>query len=157
MGYQRVQPSRPKATGSPTTPRARRNMLAPMTYAKKNLREVEDMAVKHGFSETQEARFAREDLAAEAIGLSYHVVRPGKRQAFAHRHDGSEEIYVVLSGGGRLKLDDEIIEVGTMDAVRVAPQTARAFEAGDEGLELLAFGQHDPEDSGEIIQDFWGD
>lgn len=132
-------------------------MLASMTYAKKNLREVEDMAVQHGFSETQEARFAREDLAAEAIGLSYHVVRPGKRQAFAHRHDGSEEIYVVLSGGGRMKLDDEIIEVGTMDAVRVAPQTARAFEAGDEGLELLAFGQHDPEDSGEIIQDFWGD
>ena len=56
-------------------------------YEIKNLREVEDMAVKHGFSETQEARFPREELGAETTGLAYHVVRPGKRQAFAHRHD----------------------------------------------------------------------
>ena len=81
-----------------------------MSFKIKNLREVEDMAVKHGFSETQEARFPREDLDAESTGLAYIVLRPGKQQPFAHRHEEAEEIYVVLSGSGRLKLDDEIVE-----------------------------------------------
>jgi mannose-6-phosphate isomerase-like protein (cupin superfamily) len=125
-------------------------------YEIKNLREVEDMAVKHGFSETQEARFPREELGAETTGLAYHVVRPGKRQAFAHRHGEAEEVNVVLSGGGRVKLDDDVVEIGPMDAIRIAPQVTRAFEAGPEGLELLVFGPHHARDS-EIVQDFWAD
>jgi uncharacterized cupin superfamily protein len=77
--------------------------MAPLSdYEIKNLHEVEDMAVKHGFSEMQEARFPREELGAETTGLAYHVVRPGKRQAFAHRHDEAEEVNVVLSGSGRV-------------------------------------------------------
>jgi mannose-6-phosphate isomerase-like protein (cupin superfamily) len=125
-----------------------------MDYTIKNLRDVEDMAVKHGFSETQEARFAVQDLDAAATGISYHVVRPGKRQAFGHRHREAEEIYVVLSGGGRIKLDDEVSEVGPMDAIRIAPSVTRAFEAGPEGLELLAFGPRHAGDS-EMVPDFW--
>jgi mannose-6-phosphate isomerase-like protein (cupin superfamily) len=128
-----------------------------MSYTMKNLRQVEDSAVKFGYSETQEARFARKDLEAEATGLSYHVVKPGKRQGFAHRHDRAEEIYVVLSGSGRMKLDDEIVDVERYDAIRVAPKTWRAFEAGDEGLEILAVGAHDAEDRGDLQQDFWTD
>jgi mannose-6-phosphate isomerase-like protein (cupin superfamily) len=128
-----------------------------MSYSKKNLNEVEDMAVKHGISDTQEARFAREDLNAEDTGLSYHVLRPGKRQAFAHRHEAAEEIYVVLSGSGSMKLDEDVIDLAAMDAVRVAPKVTRAFEAGSEGLEVLAFGPHHSGD-GEIIQNgFWDD
>jgi len=115
---------------------------------------VEDSAKKYGYSETQEARFAQGDLDAEATGLSYHVLRPDKRQPFAHRHDAAEEVYVVLSGGGRVKLDDEILEVEAMDALRVAPTVTRAFEAGPEGLELLAFGPHHAGDA-EMVQDFW--
>jgi len=125
-------------------------------YEIKNLREVEDMAVKHGFSETQEARFPRSDLGAESTGLAYHVVRPGKRQAFAHRHDEAEEVSVVLSGTGRVKLDDEVIEIGPMDAIRIAPRVTRAFEAGPNGLELLVFGPHHAGDS-EMVQGFWAD
>jgi mannose-6-phosphate isomerase-like protein (cupin superfamily) len=125
-----------------------------MSYTIKNLREVEDSAAKFGYSEMQESRFPREDLGAEEIGLAYHVVHPGKRQAFAHRHERAEEIYVVLRGSGRVKLDDEIIEVGPMDSIRVAPSVARAFEAGQDGLELLAFGPRHPGDA-ELIQDFW--
>jgi mannose-6-phosphate isomerase-like protein (cupin superfamily) len=125
-----------------------------MSYTTKNLRDVDDAAVKGGFSESQEARFARRDLDAESTGLSYHVMRPGKRQAFGHRHDQAEEIYVVLSGTGLMKLDDEIIEIGPMDAIRVAPQVTRGFEAGEEALEVLAFGPHH-EGDGEIVQDFW--
>ena len=126
-----------------------------MSYTIKNLREVEDQAPKFGFDEVQEARFPWRDLDAEDTGLAYHVVKPGRRQAFAHRHEAAEEIYVVLRGTGRVKLDDEIAAVRPVDAIRVAPRVARAFEAGDEGLELLAFGPHHQGD-GEIIRDeFW--
>jgi mannose-6-phosphate isomerase-like protein (cupin superfamily) len=127
-------------------------------YTLKNLREVEDQAPKFGFSEVQEARFPREDLRAETIGLAFHIVRPGCRQAFAHRHENAEEIYVVLSGRGRLKLDEDVVEVGALDAVRVAPSVARAFEAGPEGLELLVFGPRRAGD-GESLpgESFWAD
>ena len=126
-----------------------------MDYAIKNLREVEDSAPKFGFSEVQEARFPREDLSAETIGLAFHRVRAGRRQAFAHRHDQAEEIYVILTGSGRIKLGDDVRDIGPLDAIRVAPHVARAFEAGSEGLELLAFGPRHAGD-GEIIREgFW--
>jgi mannose-6-phosphate isomerase-like protein (cupin superfamily) len=129
-----------------------------MDYSIKNLRQVEDSAPKHGFSEVGEARFPRSDLRAENTGLAYHVLRPNKRQAFAHKHDEAEEIYVVLSGSGRIKLDDDVVELETMDAVRIAPSTVRALEAGDDGLELLAFGPRHEAD-GEImpIDGFWSE
>jgi mannose-6-phosphate isomerase-like protein (cupin superfamily) len=81
-------------------------------------------------------------------------VRPNRRQPFAHQHNEAEEIYVVLSGGGKMKLDGEVIDVGPMDAIRVAPKVTRMFEAGREGLELLAFGTHYDGDA-EMVQDFW--
>jgi mannose-6-phosphate isomerase-like protein (cupin superfamily) len=127
-----------------------------MSYTQKNLREVEDSAPRFGVSETQEAHFAHGDLSAENTGLSYHVMRAGRRQAFGHRHEAAEEVYVVLSGNGRMKLDDEIIEIGPMDAIRVAPQVARSFEAGSEDLEVLAFGPRHAGD-GEVLPDFWKD
>lgn len=126
-----------------------------MDYAIKNLREIEDQAPKFGFAETQEARFPYRDLEAQTIGMAFHRVKPGKRQAFAHRHNQAEEIYVVLSGSGRIKLDDEVKDIGPLDAIRVAPNVARAFEADDDGLELLAFGPRH-EGDGELIREgFW--
>jgi mannose-6-phosphate isomerase-like protein (cupin superfamily) len=128
-----------------------------MSYVIKNLREVDDSAPKFGFAEVQEARFAREDLGAEATGLAYHVVRAGRRQAFAHRHESAEEIYVVLAGTGRVKLDDDVVDIGPLDAIRIAPPVTRKFEAGAHSdLELLAFGPHHKGDS-EIVQEFWTD
>jgi mannose-6-phosphate isomerase-like protein (cupin superfamily) len=126
-----------------------------MSYTIKNLRDVENVAPKFGFEETQEARFAYADLQAESTGLAFHIVKPGCRQAFAHRHQKAEEIYVVLSGNGRIKLDDEIRDIRQLDAIRVAPQVARSFEAGPDGLELLACGPRHSGD-GEIVSgDFW--
>lgn len=125
-----------------------------MDYTITKLGELEDAAVKGGFSEMQEARFAGEALDSEQTGLAYHRVRPGKRQAFGHRHDNAEEINVVLSGSGQVKLDDEVVDIGPLDAIRIAPKVARGFAAGPEGLELLVFGPHHSGD-GEIIQDFW--
>lgn len=125
-----------------------------MGYSKKNLRDVEDMAGEHGLSETQEARFPRADLGAEKTGLNYLIVKAGRREAFAHRHREAEEIYVVLAGSGRVKLDDEIVDLAPLDAVRVGPGVTRSFEAGDGDLEVLVFGAR-VEGDGEIVQDFW--
>jgi mannose-6-phosphate isomerase-like protein (cupin superfamily) len=124
-----------------------------MDYTIKNLREVEDMAASQGFGEVQEARFAHGDLDAEQSGISLQRVKPGKRHAFAHRHKQAEEVYVVISGSGRVKLDDELEDIGPLDAIRVGPAVTRAFEASDEGLELLAFSPRAAGDA-EIVEDF---
>jgi mannose-6-phosphate isomerase-like protein (cupin superfamily) len=128
-----------------------------MSYTIKNLKDVKDSAPDFGFAEVQEAHFAHPELEAEATGVSFHVFKPGKRQAFAHRHEAAEEVYVVVGGSGRAKLGDDVKEIGRLDAIRVAPTVVRTFEAGDDGLELLAFGpRHDGD--GEIIkEDVWGD
>jgi mannose-6-phosphate isomerase-like protein (cupin superfamily) len=122
-------------------------------YTIKNLTDVEDMAATQGFGDVQEARFAHGDLNAEQIGISLQRVRPGKRHAFAHRHQQAEEVYVVVSGSGRVKLDDEVKEVRPLDAIRVGPSVTRAFEAGEEGLELIAFSPRAKGDA-EIVEDF---
>jgi uncharacterized cupin superfamily protein len=119
-----------------------------------NLDDVEDSAASFGHGDTQEAHFAREALGAEATGVSLHRVKPGRRQAFGHAHVAAEEVYVVLGGSGRVKLDDAVRDLKRLDAVRVAPAVKRAFEGGPDGIELLAFGPHTPKD-GEIVPDFW--
>lgn len=121
-----------------------------MDYTIKNLQQIEDIAPSFGFSEVQEARFPREQLEAETIGLAYHVIHPSK-QSRAHRHENAEEIYFVLAGDGRIKLDDEIHEIAAFDAIRVAPHVARAFAAGPDGLQILAFGPRHAGD-GEILE-----
>jgi uncharacterized cupin superfamily protein len=124
-----------------------------MDYTIKNLKDVEDMAASQGFGEVQEARFAHGDLNAEQTGVSLQRVKPGQRHPIVHRHKEGEEIYVVISGSGRIKLDDEIEEVGPLDAIRIAPSVTRSLEAGDEGLEFLAFGPRAQGDA-EIVEDF---
>src|SRR3954471_2976395 len=109
-------------------------------YAKKNLRDVEDSAVKFGLSDTQEARFARGELGMDQTGMNLLTVKPSQREAFAHRHEKAEEVYVVLGGSGRVKLDDDFVELAPLDAVRVNPGVTRSFEAGPEGLEVLVVG-----------------
>lgn len=129
-------------------------MRNPFTHRK--LHEVKDSAPGFGLGDDMEARFAKDDLEAEDTGVSYHRLKPGKRQAFGHRHEDAEEIYVIVRGSGLLKLDDDLIEVETMDAVRVSPEVTRAFEAGDEGLEVLAFGPRRDGD-GEVVPGWWQD
>lgn len=119
-----------------------------------NLADVEDAAPGNGFGDRWEARVARETLDAEQTGLTHFRLRPGKRSPFVHRHKQAEEVYVVLSGSGRIKLDDELSDLRALDVVRVAPQVARAFEAGPEGLEFIAFGPHYEAD-GEPVEDGW--
>lgn len=125
-----------------------------MGYAKKNLRDVKDSAAEHGLSDHQEARFPAAELGLEQTGMNYLVVKPGKREAFAHRHKTAEEVYVVLAGSGTVKLDDELVELAPLDAVRVSPGVTRAFEAGSDGLAVLILGPH-VEGDGELVEGHW--
>jgi mannose-6-phosphate isomerase-like protein (cupin superfamily) len=125
-------------------------------YTHKNLSEVKDVAPGFGFGEMGEVRFAKDDLDAERTGISHLKLNPGQRMPFAHKHDEAEEIYVVVAGSGRMKIDDEIIDIVELDAIRIAPEPGRCFEAGDEGITLLAVGaRHD--NDGEILKDWWTD
>ncbi len=125
-------------------------------FTKLNLREdVENMAPRHGMADA-EARFARTALGLERQGLSFFRFPPDFRLPFGHRHGEQEEVYVVLAGGGRMKLEDEVVELRPWDVVRVPGATARGLEAGPEGLELLATGAPNTENKdAEMIRDFW--
>ncbi len=121
----------------------------------KNLKELDDRAEN---SEEIEARFARKHLDSEHLGVSYFRLAPGFRPGMGHSHAGQEEVYVVVSGSGRMKLDDEIVELRQWDVVRVAPQTIRALEGGPEGLEFIAVGSDRPEEGdGQPVPDWWVD
>jgi uncharacterized cupin superfamily protein len=109
-------------------------------YTIVNLKEVEDQAPKFGLSPGLEARFARDALGLERSGISYQRLAPGFRIPWGHRHKTQEEIYVVLRGSVRAKLDDEVVGLRVWDALRVPAGTMRGFEAGPDGVELLAIG-----------------
>jgi quinol monooxygenase YgiN len=111
-------------------------------YTQINLEDVEDMAPRFGLNQQGEARFATGPLGAAHTGVSHQRLRPSVRQGFGHRHEHSEEVFVVLAGDGRVKIDDEVREVHPLDAIRVAPASMRAFEAGPDGLEFIVFGPH---------------
>jgi mannose-6-phosphate isomerase-like protein (cupin superfamily) len=123
-------------------------------WTKINLGQVEDAAPGNGFGERWEARVARQDLEAERTGLTHFRLRPGKRSPFNHRHRGAEEVYVILAGDGLVKLGDELRPVIALDAIRIAPEVPRAFEAGSHGLEFLVCGAHH-EGDGEPVDDDW--
>lgn len=127
----------------------------PGPYTRINLGDVEDAAPANGFGERWEARVARTDLGAEQAGVTHFRLRPGKRSPFVHRHREAEEVYVILRGGGWVKLGEEIRAVGERDAIRISPQLPRAFEAGPDGLEFIAFGPHHAD--GEPVADEWVD
>ena len=103
-------------------------------------RDAEDMAPKGGMAPDLEARFPTGSLGLEKSGLGYQRLAPGARMPFGHSHEQQEEVYVVIAGGGRAKLGDEIVDLERLDALRVSPETMRAFEAGPDGIEVLVFG-----------------
>jgi mannose-6-phosphate isomerase-like protein (cupin superfamily) len=123
-------------------------------WTKINLDEVEDAAPGNGFGNRWEARGAREALDACDTGLTHFRLRPGRRSPFNHRHREAEEVYVILAGDGQVKLGDELRAVAPLDAIRVGPEVPRAFEAGPDGLEFIAFGAYREAD-GEPVEDDW--
>ena len=121
------------------------------SYAIKNLMEIEP----HG-AEGIELRFAREHLGSSELGVTLERLSPGFTATMGHSHEVQEEAYVVVEGSGAVKLDDERIELKRWDVVRVSPAVVRGFDAGPEGMTLIAVGVAKPEGGdGSMIADRW--
>jgi uncharacterized cupin superfamily protein len=127
------------------------------SYTKQNLREVENQAPNFGMPEELEARFARTALGGETLGLSLMKLAPGFRIPFGHKHVTQEEVYVVVRGSARIKVEDEVVELGEWDAIRFDKDTMRAVEAGADGVEYLAFGAGEDPREVEMVQQWWSD
>ncbi|MEA2297387.1 MAG: hypothetical protein QOF77_323 [Solirubrobacteraceae bacterium] len=123
-------------------------------YTIKNLMEIDD-ALRDGDSGV-EARFARKHLDSEHLGVSHFRYGPDVRSGLGHSHREQEEAYIVVSGSGRLRLDDEIVDVRQWDVIRVAAEVIRAFEGGPDGLEVIAVGSDRPAGGdGVMAKDWW--
>jgi mannose-6-phosphate isomerase-like protein (cupin superfamily) len=122
-------------------------------YTRVNLKDVEDSAAE---SPEFEARFGRKHLDSQHLGVSYFRYGPGVRSPIGHSHREQEEAYVVVSGSGLVRLDDDIVELREWDVVRVAPAVVRGFEGGPAGLELIAIGADRPEGGdGVRVAEWW--
>ena len=128
-------------------------------FTKVNLKDdVDDQAPNFGLSPNIEARMARVPLEMENSGISYQRIAANFRIPFAHKHKNQEEVYLVVSGSVRMKVEDEVLDLKQWDAVRVHKDTMRGFEGGPEGAELIAIGAPNtgPGDA-EMVQDWWSD
>jgi mannose-6-phosphate isomerase-like protein (cupin superfamily) len=123
-------------------------------------RDVEDLAKRFGHSPNLETHFARGALGTTNLGVSLQRLAPGFRIPFGHRHAEQEEVYVVVSGSGRMKIADDLVELKRWDAVRVGPSTIRGLEAGPDGIELIAIGVNltdEGRNDAEMVQGWWSD
>ena len=128
------------------------------TYTKANLRrDVDNAAPKFGMPSEMQARFARRAIEGETLGLSLMKLEPGFRIPFGHKHENQEEVYVIVRGSARIKVDDEVVEAGEWDAIRFGKDTMRNVEAGPDGVEYLAFGAGDDPQDAEMAPDWWSD
>lgn len=128
-------------------------------YTHLNLKDdPDDQAPNFGLGDDLEFRMARVPLGLEQSGISYLKMEPGFRLPFGHKHKNQEEVYVLVSGGARMKIEDEVRELKPWDAVRVHKNTMRTFEAGDAGAEFLIVGAPNtgPGDA-EMVQEWWSD
>ena len=126
-------------------------------YTHLNLKELDDAAAKFGLSPNLEFRAGRGPLETRDAGLSYLRLAPNFRMPFGHRHKQQEEVYVVVSGSARINVEGEVRELRQWDAVRLPPDTARGFEGGPEGAELLIVGTPNTGSGDtEVLQGWWG-
>src|SRR5437879_4889341 len=127
-------------------------------YTHLNLKEVEDQAPKFDMSPELEFRMARVGLGLENSGVSFLRMAPGFRQPFGHKHKQQEEIYVLVNGTARMKVEDEVRDLQPWDAIRVHKDTMRCLEAGDDGAEFIVVGAPNtgPGDA-ETVQDWWSE
>jgi mannose-6-phosphate isomerase-like protein (cupin superfamily) len=132
-----------------------------MSFTLRNLKEdPEDLGANFDGPPDLEFRAATKLLGLEHSGLTYQRIPPDYRFPYGHTHKTQEEVYVVVRGRGRMKVDDEIVDLKEWDAVRVPPGAWRGYEAGPEGLELLVIGApglgENPRDDVEGTRDWWG-
>jgi mannose-6-phosphate isomerase-like protein (cupin superfamily) len=120
-------------------------------YTIVNLLEIDDVVA--GRAPGVEGRFGRSRMGSRDLGISQFKWDPNVRSSASHSHREQEEAYVVIAGSGRVRLDDEIRDINRMDVIRVAPEVVRGFEAGPEGLELIAVGGPKPEGGDGVLSE----
>jgi mannose-6-phosphate isomerase-like protein (cupin superfamily) len=133
-----------------------------VAFSHLNLRgDLEDLGSNFDGPADLEFRAATKALGLEESGLTFQRVPPNYRFPYGHTHETQEEVYVVVRGSGRMKVDEEIFDLVEWDAVRVPPGSWRGYEAGPEGLELLVIGApslgENPRDDVEGTRDWWTD
>ena len=99
-------------------------------------------------------------IGAEQVAITYRRMpqHTGSKGSYGHRHRTQEEIYFVVSGRLQFKLDDEIVEVGRHEAVRIPPGTLRGVwndEAEDAELVIVSPRIDDPMGDVETVDGFW--
>ena len=131
-----------------------------MPFTLRNLRQdLEDVGANFDGPPDLEFRAATKALRLERSALTYQRVPAGYRFPYGHTHKTQEEVYVVVRGGGRMKVDDEVVDLKEWDAVRVPPGSWRGYEAGPGGLEILVIGApnlgDNPRDDVTGKRDWW--
>jgi mannose-6-phosphate isomerase-like protein (cupin superfamily) len=128
-------------------------------YTMQNLKEIENQGVNFGLDENDiQLRMAKDPLECADCGLTYLRLGPGWRTPFGHNHKTQEEIYILVNGSARMKIEDEVVEMKPFTAVRVSPETMRSYEGGSDGAELIVIGT--PRTGGgdaDIVPGWWGD
>jgi quercetin dioxygenase-like cupin family protein len=114
-----------------------------------NLLEVEDSVGDR--APGIEGRFGRKYLDSRDLGISHFRYAANMRSPVGHSHREQEEAYVVVAGSGRVLLDGEVQDLQQWDVVRVAPEVVRAFEAGPDGLDIIAVGGPKPADGDGVM------
>lgn len=133
-------------------------MVRMTAYTHLNFKEIDDAARKFGLAPNMEFRMGRGPLQLEKSGVSYFRLAPNFRTPFGHKHVEQEEVYVLVSGSARAKIDDDVVELEQWDALRLPPDATRALEAGPDGAEFLLVGA--PATKGqdaELEQGWWSD
>ena len=125
-------------------------------YTVLKVSEVDDQAPNFGLEGKMEARFMRVDLGCENCGVTYLRIAPNFRIPFGHHHKVQEEVYMLVSGSARIKLDDEVYDLAPWTAVRMSKDVNRGLEAGPEGAEFVLVGAPNTGPGDAITeQDWW--
>jgi mannose-6-phosphate isomerase-like protein (cupin superfamily) len=128
-------------------------------YSVQNLNEVQNQGENFGINpDEMQLRMAKDPLECQNAGVTLLRLGPGYRAPFGHKHKTQEEIYILVKGDARMKIEDEVVELQPMTAVRVDPGTMRGYEAGSEGADLIVIGapRTGPGD-GDMEPGWWSD
>lgn len=124
-------------------------------YTVLKVADVEDQGPNFGLEGKMEARFLRVDLGCEECGVTYLRLAPGFRVPFGHKHKVQEEVYVLVSGSARIKVDDDVHELEPWSAVRMSKDVTRGLEAGPDGAEFVLVGAPHTGPGDAIVEQGW--
>ena len=85
---------------------------------------------------------ARAELGVESFGMQI-IDMPANYENYPehdHEHDGQEEVFLALRGGGEIEIAGERFPLDPDHVARVSPGTKRKVWPGPDGIRLLVLG-----------------